>query len=318
MGVYRAAAVPIIILFLTVSLVGHNTGRLREIPIVGEPWDGLTTGMINAVYETIGIYLGMVGTVDESVSSKLPFYSSDKYIARVHNSSYVYPYWSYTAFPREKLPEILKSKAVQDFVNSVITEAQSRLDGKDIPPDQFLPYLRGTAYEAMVERVKYCAGGPTKDPRYVVTRCGDCDDWHVVAYAIISKINEEHGINADYFLAVTLDHAFLVVYYPDEKKWEIYDWFPPIGYLDAKTSKGEVKEYIELNRWYCTQYLGVEKQKCVVKIRRFSKYSSLSAFYARNGAGGIRYLFEFPELRYVSPDDLLALDGNPIIKHLNP
>ncbi len=37
---------------------------------------------------------------------------------------------------------------------------------------------------------------------------------------------------------MTMDHAFLVVYYPNEKKWEIYDWFPPIGYLNAKTSRG--------------------------------------------------------------------------------
>ncbi|WP_457751543.1 hypothetical protein [Thermococcus sp.] len=193
MGVYRAAAIPIIVLFIVASLVGHNTGRLREIPVVGGAWDGLTTDMINAVYETIGIYLGMIGTVDKSVSSKLPAYTSDEYIARVQNSSYVYPYWSYTAFPRDKLPQILQSRVVQKFVNSVIEEAQSRLEGKNIPPDQYLLYLRGTTYEVMVERVRYCAGGPTKDPRYVVTHCGDCDDWHVIAYAIISKINEEYG-----------------------------------------------------------------------------------------------------------------------------
>ncbi len=85
-----------------------------------------------------------------------------------------------------------------------------------------------------------------------------------------------------------------------------------------KRVEGEVSKYIELNKWYCTSYLGVTKNKCVVRIRRFSTYSSLAAFYARNGEGGIHYLLEFPELKYVSPDDLLALDGNPITKHLNP
>ncbi|MCD6372641.1 MAG: hypothetical protein J7L37_03735 [Thermococcus sp.] len=318
MGVYKAAAIPIIVLFFVASLAGHNTGRLREIPVVGGPWDDLTTGIINAVYETTGIYLGMVGTIDKTVSSKLPTYTSDEYIARVQNSSYVYPYWSYTAFPREELPEILESDVVSEFVSSVIDEARRRVDKARVPRDQYVLYLRGTAYEVMVERVKYCAGGPTKDPRYVVTHCGDCDDWHVVAYAIISRINEEYGISARYFLTLTMDHGFLTVYYPDENKWEIYDWFPPIGYLNAKTSQGEISDYIDLDGHHCTLYLGLEKEKCAVRIRRFPKYSSLSAFYARNGEGGIAYLFEFPELRYVSMDELFALDGNPITKHLNP
>jgi len=318
MGVYRAAAVPIIALFLITSVVGHNTGRLREVPIVGGPWDGLTTEIINVVYETTGIYLGMVGTVDKSVSTKLPVYTSDEYLVRVQNSSYVYPYWSYTAFPRDELPEILESKPVQNFVSSVIDEAKGRVDKEKVPPDQYLLYLRGTAYEVMVERVKYCAGGPTKDPRYVVTHCGDCDDWHVIAYAIISKINEEYGVKARYFLTMTIDHAFLTVYYPDEKKWELYDWFPPVGYLNTITERGRFKGYIELDGWHCIQYIGVEKEKCAVRIRRFPKYSSLSAFYARNGESGIQYLFEFPELKYTSPDELLSIDGNPITKHLNP
>ena len=319
MGVYKAAVVPILILFLVTGLIGHNTGRLREIPVVGEPWDDFTTDVIYGVYEVTGIYLGAVGTISEKTLDYIPLNTGDIDLGSVTQSqdSYVYPYWSYTAFPREKLPEILNSSVVQNFVDSVIEEAENRVNRAGVPRDQYLLYLRGTAYEVMVERVKYCAGGPTKDPRYVVTHCGDCDDWHVVAYAIISKINREHGIKARYFLTLTYDHGFLTVYYPDEKKWEIYDWFPPIGYLKTKTSDGEIDEYIELNTWYCTQYLGVRKEKCAVRIRRFGKYSSLSAFYAREGEGGIVYLFELPELRYVSTDELMALDGNPITKHLN-
>ncbi|MDI3475243.1 MAG: hypothetical protein PWQ79_555 [Thermococcaceae archaeon] len=292
MGVYRAAAIPIIVLFFTAGLVGHNTGRLRELPVVGPPWDDLMSSTIEGVYALTGFYLGTVGVVDSAVSETMPLNARDEYIYRVQNSSYVYPYWSYTAFPREKLPEILKSKVVQDFLDSVIEEAESRLSGKKIPKDEYVLYLRATAYEVMVERHKYCAGGPTKDPRYVVTRCGDCDDWHVVAYALISKINERYGIDAR------------------------YDWFPPIGRLYKGEYSSDIgSDYIELNG-HCPMLLD-SKNDCVVKIRRFKKYSSLSAFYARNGEGGIVYLFEFPELRYVSIDDILKEEGNPAVKYLN-
>ena len=308
MGVYRAAAIPIIVLFLVASLVGHNTGRLREIPIVGGAWDDLTTDLIGAVYDTTGIYLGVIGTADKSVSSAIWNHMYDYSLANVQNkTSYVYPYWSYTSFPRDKLPQILQSKTVQDFVNSVIDEAQRRLEGTNIPPNQYLRYLRGTAYEIMVERVKYCEGGPTKDPRYVVTHCGDCDDWHIVAYAIISKINEEHGVKADYFLTMVPGHAFLTVYYPEQHVWELYDWFPPIGRI--KLPKGTPR-YVDLDG-YCPTLLHVPKSSCTPEIREFKSFGEMEMFYTTYGYLGepFEYLFQLPSLRYVSGKEIKNLQS---------
>jgi hypothetical protein len=315
MGVYKAAAVPIIVLFLVTGLVGHNTGRLRELPVIGPPWDDLMSDTIEGFYSLTGFYLGTIGVVDNAVSNVVPLYARDEYISRVQNSSYVYPYWSYTAFPREKLPEILRSKVVQDFLDSVIAEAEDRLSKKKIPEKEYVLYLRATAYEVMVERHKYCAGGPTKDPRYVVTHCGDCDDWHVVAYALISKINERYKVNATYYLALTEDHGFLIVRYPEERKWEIYDWFPPIGQLyQGESSQNISPEYVELP-WQCLTLVG-SKSDCVVKIRRFNDYYSLSIFYASKGEGNIVYLFKLPELRYVSIRNIFKEEGNPAVKYL--
>lgn len=315
MGVYKAAVVPVLILFLLTGLIGHNTGRLREIPVVGGPWDDLTTEIINGVYEATGIYLGAVGTLSEETLDYIPTDARDDYLNDVTQSRnpYIYPYWSYTAFPREELPEILNSSVVQKFVDDVISEAERRVEAKHVPRNLYLLYLRGTAYEVMVERAKYCAGGPTKDPRYVVTHCGDCDDWHVVAYAIISKINLEHGVRARYFLTLTYDHGFLTVYYPDDKKWEIYDWFPDIGVI---TSKGIFQKYVYLDG-YCPRRMNIPKSQCAVEIRRFPKYSSLAAFYASHGEGGIQYLFELPSLKYVEYEEIPGISDNPMLKHLN-
>ncbi|AEK73639.1 hypothetical protein GQS_08725 [Thermococcus sp. 4557] len=305
MGVYRAAAVPLIVLFLMTSLVGHNTGRLREIPVVGEPWDDFATNLIEAVYDVLGVYLGMAGTVDKSVSESLLEHTYDYHLAKVQNTSYVYPYWSYTAFPREDLPGILNSTPVQNFVTSVIAEAKGRVDEKHVPSDQYVLYLRGTAYEVMVEKAKYCAGGPTKDPRYVVTHCGDCDDWHVVAYAVISRINREHGIRARYFLTMVPGHAFLTVYYPDEGKWELYDWFPPIG---LKTSGDGTSESVRLDG-YCPLRGDVPPEECVARIRRFESFGEMDHFYSLHGYFGspFEYLFELPSLRYTTGDEIRCM-----------
>ncbi|WCN27604.1 hypothetical protein [Thermococcus kodakarensis] len=305
--------VPVVILFFITGLLGHNTGRLSDIPVIGPPWDQLTTKMIDSIYDALGIYLGVVGALDKSISDHVPvigYYRGDDYLSQKLNGTCAYPYWSCTGFPREELPEILQSEVVQNFVTSVIADAEKRVEEANVPREDYLLYLRGTAYEAMVERAKYCAGGPTKDPRYVVSHCGDCDDWHVIAYAIISRINEKHDINARYFLTMTMDHAFLTVYYPDEGMWEIYDWFPPIGQLYSENSSS----YIELNG-HCP-YL-YQQDKCVVKIRRFGKYYDLQDFYAHEGEGNIGYIYEFPNLRYVSLDDLLAIEGDPVVKHLS-
>ncbi len=161
MGVYKAAVVPILILFLMTGLIGHNTGRLREIPVVGGPWDDLTTEMINGVYDVTGIYLGAVGAFDQSFSEHIPLQTVDMDLNKP-DDSYRYPYWRYTAFPRGQLPEILNSSVVQKFVDGVISEAEIRVEAKHVPDNLYLPYLRGTAYEVMVERAKYCAGGPQR------------------------------------------------------------------------------------------------------------------------------------------------------------
>ncbi len=139
----------------------------------------------------------------------------------------------------------------------------------------------------------------------MVTHCGDCDDWHLVAYAIISKINLEHGVNAKYFLTMTYDHAFLTVYYPDEGKWEIYDWFPPIGKPVFKTNKFG-RDYMVLNGG-CTYTLHISKDDCVVEIRRFDNYGLMSRFYSIYGIGPISSLYELPSLRYVKGSELIKM-----------
>lgn len=318
MGVYKAAVVPIVIMFLLVGLVGHHTGRLREVPVVGVYWDDATVHLIDLFYSATGIYINAIGKVGRQMPVVISEYTYDPDLTcALNKSSYVYPYWSYTSFPREKLPEILKSEPVQEFVSSVIEEAMMRVDKEKVPSDQYLLYLRGTAYEVMVEKAKYCAGGPTKDPRYVVTRCGDCDDWHVVAYAIISSINEDHGVEARYFLTMVPSHAFLTAYYPAEDKWELYDWFPPIGLLPLETGKFEE---VVLNGWECYTVSNVSSAGCVVKIRQFEDFEEMSTFYGLTGYFGARvvyslpgpsfeYLFELPSLKYASPDYIHCLEN---------
>lgn len=314
MGVYRTAIVPIVILFLITGVVGHNTGRLRELPVVGEPWDDLTTKLINGFYEATGIYLGTLGSFNQKFVDHIPLQAYDMELNKPKDS-YRYPYWTYTSFPREKLPSILNSTTVQRFIDSVIEEAEGRVRGLNVSQDQYLLYLRGTAYEVMAERANYCAGGPTKDPRYVVTHCGDCDDWHVVAYALISKINRQYGVKARYFLTSTVGHAFLTVYYPEDGKWELYDWFPPIGVPAFDVSRVQIKCESIRNRMlpdgknvalngYCPLVFGISKDECVFKIRRFESFGRMHDFYSIYGEGTIKHLYELPSLRYVEGKEI--------------
>jgi hypothetical protein len=316
MGVYKAAVVPIIILFFVTGLVGHHTGRLTELPVIGPPWEESMKYVISGVYDILGIYLDVAGTLNEKMTDEIPLQTYDMDLHRP-DDSYTYPYWSYTGFPREKLPEILESKVVQRFIDSVIEEAKERVEKANVSEEDYPPYLRATAYEVMVERSKYCAGGPTKDPRYVVTHCGDCDDWHVVAYALISKINEEYGINASYFLAMTYDHAFLTVYYPRDGRWEIYDWFPPIGIPAFNTSTlvpyyesymmPDGKHVVLNGR--CSSAFNIPREECVFKIRRFDNFGRMYEFYRIYGWGEIDYLYELPSLRYVEGSELRSMWG---------
>jgi len=309
MGVYKAAVVPIVIMFLLAGLVGHHTGRLREVPVVGVYWDDGIVRMIDLFYSATGIYIDAFGKVDKQIAPVIMEHTYDPDMADIlKKKSYVYPYWSYTSFPREKLPEILESKPVQEFVSSAIDEAKERINKEKVPQNQYLRYLRGTAYEVMVERAKYCAGGPTKNPRYVVTHCGDCDDWHVVAYAIISSINEDYGIEARYFLTEVPGHAFLTVYYPAESKWELYDWFPPIGLLPSEN--GEFKEVV-LNGRSCYTANNFSSTGCVVEIKQFESFGEMNYFYSLTGYSGspFRYIFELPSLRYAPGDYIRCLDS---------
>ncbi|ASJ01814.1 hypothetical protein A3L09_00330 [Thermococcus profundus] len=314
MGVYKAAAALIISLFMVTSLIGHHTGRLREVPVVGPQWEDLTTRFVSWFYDATGIYLDALGFVNEKVIDNIPL---ETYDMDLNKPAYAYPYWSYTGFPREKLPEILRSKVVQEFLDSVISEAEERIEKKDVPRDAYVLYLRATAYEVMVERAKYCAGGPTKDPRYVVTHCGDCDDWHVVAYALISKINEQYGIKARYFLTHVPGHAFLTVYYPEEGKWEIYDWFPPIGIPAFNTSAIKLgyagymmpdRKNVVLNG-RCPVAFNVPKEDCVFKIRRFENFGRMYEFYRIYGEGEIERFYELPSLKYVEGSKLRSMWG---------
>lgn len=167
----------------------------------------------------------------------------------------------------------------------------------------------------MVERAKYCPSSPTKDPRYVVTHCGDCDDWHVVAYSLISRINEQYSINASYFLTTTFGHAFLTVYYPGDGKWELYDWFPPIGVPAFNTSTVKLgyagyimpdRKNVVLNGW-CPVAFNMLREECVFKIRRFENLGRMYEFYRIYGEGEIERFYELPSLKYVEGSKLRSM-----------
>ena len=103
-------------------------------------------------------------------------------------------------------------------------------------------------------------------------------------------------------------HAFLTVYYPEEGKWELYDWFPPIGIVTSEN--GEPKEVV-LDGRSCHTVSNFSLAECVVKIKQFENFGAMNYFYSIMGylRSPFQYLFELPNLRYVTGDYLHCLES---------
>ncbi|AHL23717.1 hypothetical protein [Thermococcus nautili] len=135
------------------------------------------------------------------------------------------PVWTFNA--RALLSDV-DGEYVENYVDETVETARGWVTHAGYAPTPEL--LRGTAFMVMWSRGRlYENIGGTHLPSRTISSGGDCDDWTMVRWAIIRRINEEAGIRALYFFVEVTgevsSHAFLAVYYPSTGDWELYDWF---------------------------------------------------------------------------------------------
>lgn len=135
------------------------------------------------------------------------------------------PVWTFNA---ETLLNDVRSDYVENYIEKTIKTARGWIIHSGFAPTSDV--LRGTAFMVMWSQGRlYENIGGTHLPSHTISAGGDCDDWTMVRWAIIRKINSDAQVKALYFFVeVSGDvapHAFLAVYYPSSESWELYDWF---------------------------------------------------------------------------------------------
>ncbi len=146
-------------------------------------------------------------------------------------------------FSPGKLLRDINSPPVREYIDKLINESILRIRASGYPIDPSL--VRGTAYSLLLERVVYTYHPGWNLPSETISNGGVCRDWALVDYALIRAVNMRFNISADYYLVIAYPrvgegHAFLAVYYPKTKTWELYDWFAT-PYLESPYENSKFK-----------------------------------------------------------------------------